>query len=221
MNVRFDPDTKLTEVRVHIHTHTPKALPNANPDQVEARAQSAVHEQGSSGSTHEPQTGQGAKRKIIIGPPALTRKDFILAWSCDIAAFRVRQRQGLLNRRAAKRAAESQETERRGISVQETHSSGEGNNGVVSASASSFRGTEDSVKAVNPSSPEGSSARDDDQQRESPPVASFTNRESASSVTQPAPQTTPAPEDSTKKRARLLLGSDGLSLQHVSSLHSC
>lgn len=220
MNVRFDPDTKLTEVRVYIHTHTPKALPNAILDQVEKHAQSAVHEKDSTGSPDEPQTGQGAKRKIIIGPPALTRKDFILGWSCDIAAFRARQKQALLDRRAAKREATSQETEGGEISVQGTHSTGEGNGDVVLASASLPQGTEDSVKIViNPLLSGGSSARDDHKQRNSPSVASFTNRESASFTTHPAPQTASAPGDLTKRRARLALESDGLSLQHVSSLY--
>ncbi|KAJ9122326.1 hypothetical protein QFC22_001747 [Naganishia vaughanmartiniae] len=98
VNIRFIPDTKMTEVRVAINTHSPRALPPPLPVDHSKPSHSASESAAEKGQPAE-------KRRIEYGPPALTRKDFILAWSIDMAAFRARQREITLEQRRARRTA--------------------------------------------------------------------------------------------------------------------
>ena len=225
VNVRFDPDTKLTEVRIHIHTHTPKALPKTNPDHATEVRQSAVPGPSSPLEASDESAMEPAfKRKIIIGPPALTRKDFVLAWSCDIAAFRARQKQASLDKRAARGEPRLQETERGEDSVPGTSSFGEGKADVAQTLVSMAPETEEQPRsgAVSSFMDGVSIARNGLQQnglrRHISSAADSANQESASTVTSEAPHAATTQEAATRRKSRPSFGSDGLSLQHVSCL---
>lgn len=172
-----------------------------------------------------------AKRKVAYGPPALTRKDFILAWSLDIAAFRTRQKQSLLDRRAAKRAAKLIEFEggnaaRTAINVEEPSATEKQvqltNEQAPPAAAPTTKSKptaeiEQEVESI-PSSDEKSFAAV--QYKNPEPVISVTTQP-ANSDTGPSSQhdihTSAALNVAPARRSpRRSVGSDGLSLQHVS-----
>ncbi|KAJ9102281.1 hypothetical protein QFC19_004829 [Naganishia cerealis] len=107
INIRLNPDTKLTEVRVALNTHTPKALPPPKPlDLTESAQPNTLQSDSRNATGSEPPHTE--KPRIQYGPPALTRKDFILAWSIDMAAFRARQKEFSLERRHARRTAKKE-----------------------------------------------------------------------------------------------------------------
>lgn len=229
INVRFNPDTKLTEVRIEMNTHTPKALPQTEAviDESPTIQEKATQAPSDQEVADQP-SPSGTKRKISYGPSALTRKDFILAWSLDVAAFRTRQKQSLLERRAAKRAAKVDESEsgihRAGSSISDG-ATGIERNATTEAyqpAISTESSTEDNQNAeaqpaVHSTAILGGIAPSDGSGASTPAFAesALTSNDSKTPATQRNLHTSVASHTSSAKRLQRSIGSDGLSLQHV------
>lgn len=211
----------MTEVRLAINTHTPRALPPPQP--VDHSKPPHPNSENATG------TGQPAKkRKIEYGPPALTRKDFILAWSIDMAAFRARQKEITLEQRRARRT-ERKESEStivqydQGLCEPQTHETARPtqNSATASSLASSGQSKAPPSMTINDTSPAAQHTLPNSQQTSD----GHHNTTSTSSVApvqgtiqqnEEKPGTGPTKSATTKEVRKRRLGGDGLSLQHVS-----
>lgn len=208
----------MTELRVDINTHTPKALVKQNPKS--DRSDGAIQEE-TLPTLSEPSvrdlTPNGAKRRIIFGHPALTRKDFILAWSLDIAAFRTRQKQSSLDRRAAKRASKEMESDV-GDDVQSVPQLEAEMKmpAPVDHEACSTPAAQPGATSTE-TSDDGSAVADGFDVSSTRDKVSESQTRTNAPETHHDPKTTAVPGASlTKPTARRRVGPDGLSLQHVS-----
>ncbi|KAJ9100596.1 hypothetical protein QFC21_003640 [Naganishia friedmannii] len=228
INIRFNPDTKMTEVRVTINTHTPRGLPPPQPVDHSKTPSQAI----------ENTTGKvlpAGKRKIEYGPPALTRKDFILAWSIDMAAFRARQKEITLEQRRARRT-ERKESDLTTEQNDHVHSEPEGSSGVTPKQRPQNSDTDSSVetqRARYEASPgtntspntstspaqktllESRSTNNEDYNTTS--TGSIAQADMPKLANQGPPDVAPIQSATKKDTRKRRLGGDGLSLQHFLS----
>lgn len=198
----------MTEVRVAINTHTPRALPPPEP----VNHSKPLH-QNNENQTREALPTE--KRKIEYGPPALTRKDFILAWSIDMAAFRARQKEITLEQRRARRMAR-EDSERATVQSDNSHNELQEVRDDNSKQLAQKDDTGSSAVTYGEESDLSSSTYTSTSLLQKPLSNSNTTSDSHHTSLEQANEekgeTVPTKSTTTRKRR---LGGDGLSLQHV------